>query len=119
MTTTVEEIQERAHSPLVQPRLPQPAPAIVAGIATALALLLIVLGMGLVGGVVVGVVAYLAALPLWSLFIEGRRAATDRLMTGLIWTTFFVAVVPLVSLLWRVVARGAGRIDGTFLSYSF
>ncbi len=119
MTAIAHEVQERAHVPLVQPRLPRVAPLIVAGIAVALALLLIVLGAGTVGAVLIGAIAYLAVLPLWSLFIEGRRGATDRMMTGLIWATFLVAVVPLVSLLWRVVAKGAGRIDGTFLSYSF
>ncbi len=29
-------------------------------------------------------------------------------MTGLIWATFFVAVVPLISLLWRVISKGRG-----------
>lgn len=119
MTATAHEVQERAHIPLVQPRLPRTAPGIVAGIAVALALLLLVLGMGTVGATIVGVLAFLVALPLWSVFVEGRRAATDRMMTGLIWTTFLIAVIPLISLLWRVISKGAGRIDGTFLSYSF
>ena len=119
MTTTAHEVQERAHIPLVQPRLPRVAPLIIAGVAVALALLLVVLGVGTIGAVLVGALVYLAALPLWSLFVEGRRGATDRLMTGLIWATFLVAVVPLVSLLWRVIDKGVGRIDGTFLSYSF
>ncbi|WP_278258653.1 hypothetical protein [Nocardioides convexus] len=116
MSTTANEVQQRVHIPLVQPRLPRVAPLIVAGIAVALALLLIVLGTGVVGGVLIGAIVYLAALPLWSLFVEGRRGATDRMMTGLIWATFLVAVVPLVSLLWRVISKGAGRIDSTFLS---
>ncbi|WGX97669.1 phosphate ABC transporter permease PstA [Nocardioides sp. L-11A] len=117
--TTLEEVQTRVHIPLVQPRLPRQAPAIVGVIAVAFGALLLVLGLGIVGAVILGAVAYLVALPVWSLVIEGRRGATDRLMTGLIWTSFGIAVVPLVSLIWRVVSKGAGRIDGTFLSYSF
>ncbi|WP_257430193.1 phosphate ABC transporter permease PstA [Nocardioides carbamazepini] len=117
--TTLEEVQTRVHVPLVQPRLPQQAPLVVGGIAAAFGALLLVLGLGIVGAVILGAVAYLVALPVWSLVIEGRRGATDRLMTGLIWTSFAIAVVPLVSLIWRVIAKGAGRIDGTFLSYSF
>lgn len=117
--TTLEEVQTRVHVPLVQPRLPRQAPAIVAVIAAAFGGLLLVLGLGLVGSVILGVVAFLAVLPVWSLVIEGRRGATDRLMTGLIWTSFGIAVVPLVSLIWRVISKGAGRLDGTFLSYSF
>jgi phosphate transport system permease protein len=117
--TTLEEVQTRVHVPLVQPRLPRQAPAVVGVIAAAFGALLLVLGLGIVGAVILGGVAYLVALPVWSLVIEGRRGATDRLMTGLIWTSFAIAVVPLVSLIWRVIAKGADRIDGTFLSYSF
>ncbi|WP_436697938.1 phosphate ABC transporter permease PstA [Nocardioides sp. BYT-33-1] len=117
--TTLEEVQTRVHVPLVQPRLPRQAPAVVGVIAAAFGALLLVLGLGVVGAVILGGVAYLVALPVWSLVIEGRRGATDRLMTGLIWTSFAIAVVPLVSLIWRVIAKGADRIDGTFLSYSF
>ncbi|GAA1503747.1 phosphate ABC transporter permease PstA [Nocardioides humi] len=116
---TLEEVQTRVHVPLVQPRLPRQAPAIVGVVAVALGALLIVLGSGIVSAVILGVIAFLVALPVWSLVIEGRRSATDRLMTGLIWTAFGIAVVPLVSLIWRVISKGAGRIDGTFLSYSF
>ena len=39
-------------------------------------------------------------------------------MTGLIWTAFAIAVVPLVSLLWTVVDRGLPAINSTFLTYS-
>ncbi len=117
--TTLEEVQTRVHVPLVQPRLPRQAPTIIAVVAAASGALLLVLGMGIVGAAVVGALVYLVALPLWAVAVEGRRSATDRLMTGLIWTAFAIAVVPLVSLIWRVIAKGAGRIDGTFLSYSF
>ncbi|WP_418064107.1 phosphate ABC transporter permease PstA [Pimelobacter simplex] len=117
--STLEEVSTRVHVPLVQPRLPRQAPVITGVIAAALGALLLVLGMGVVGAIVLAVVVFIVALPLWSLAIEGRRSATDRLMTALIWSAFGVAVVPLVSLVWRVVSKGAGRIDGTFLSYSF
>ncbi len=66
--TTLETIagrrlRSRSHVPLVQPRLPRLAPVIVGAIAIALALLLVVLGMGLAGGAILGVIAYLVALP--------------------------------------------------------
>ncbi|MBM9458418.1 phosphate ABC transporter permease PstA [Nocardioides sp. zg-536] len=107
------------HLSLTSPRLPWQAPYVVAVVVAAFAGLLAVLGTPAVGAAVVGVLGFLLALPLWSLAVEGRRSAVDRLMTGLIWTTFAVAVVPLVSLVWRVVAQGASRVDGVFLSYSF
>jgi phosphate transport system permease protein len=117
--TTVQDVTERVHIPLVQPRLPRQAPAIMGVVAVAFGALLMVLGMGRLSAVLLGALVYLLALPLWSMAVEGRRGATDRMMTGLIWAAFAIAVVPLVSLIWRVVSKGVGRIDGTFLSYSF
>ncbi|GAB3163757.1 phosphate ABC transporter permease PstA [Myceligenerans halotolerans] len=49
---------------------------------------------------------------------EPRRKATDRLMTGVIWFCFLLAMAPLVSLLWTVASRGAGRMSVDFLSLS-
>lgn len=119
MTTLEQAPADRTHIPLTHPRLPQRAEWIVAAIAAAFGALLLVLGVGTVGAAILAGISFLVVLPVWSLAIEGRRGATDRLMTGLIWTTFIVAIVPLASLLWRVIDQGAGRIDGTFLSYSF
>ncbi|RPF19798.1 phosphate ABC transporter permease PstA [Myceligenerans xiligouense] len=49
---------------------------------------------------------------------EPRRKAVDRLMTGVIWVCFLLAMAPLVSLLWTVVSSGAGRMSIDFLSLS-
>lgn len=49
---------------------------------------------------------------------EPRRRRTDRIMAGLIWGAFILAMIPLVSLLWTVLFNGAGRISIDFLSYS-
>ena len=51
-------------------------------------------------------VLFLVVLPLWSLAVENRRAAVDRLMTSLVWTAFGVALLPLVWLIWTVVSNG-------------
>jgi phosphate transport system permease protein len=75
-------------------------------------------GWGLVAWVVLAVVLFLLALPAWSLVVENRRAATDRLMTGLIWTAFGCAVLPLLWLVYVVISNGAQAINGEFLSYS-
>jgi len=50
--------------------------------------------------------------------VEGRRQAKDRIATGLVWTSFVVAVVPLVSLIWTTVARGIKVLDVYFLTHS-
>ncbi|MFI6563064.1 phosphate ABC transporter permease PstA [Streptomyces sp. NPDC050534] len=50
--------------------------------------------------------------------VEGRRQAKDRIATGLVWTAFVVALVPLVSLIWTTVARGIKVLDVYFLTHS-
>src|SRR3546814_5199292 len=77
------------------------------------------LGACLIAWAIVAVLLFSAVLPVLAMVVEGRRAAADRLATSLVWTAFLVALVPLVSLLWTVLVKGAGAINGTFLTYSF
>jgi phosphate transport system permease protein len=49
---------------------------------------------------------------------EGRRTATDRLVTSVVYSAFGLAMVPLVSLAWEVVRRGAERLDDEFFTWS-
>jgi phosphate transport system permease protein len=46
------------------------------------------------------------------------RKIKDRAVQGLVYLAFTLAMVPLVSVLWTVIANGAGRLDGTFFSFS-
>ena len=105
--------------PLTHPRLPRWAPYLVAGLAaTAASLLALTLGWGLVAWALTAVVLYGISLPVWSLLVENRRAATDRVVSTLVWVAFALALVPLVSLLWTVLSNGAGVINAQFLTYS-
>lgn len=104
---------------LTQPRLPRWAPALVGVVALAVAgLPAMLLGRSLVGWLALALVVFLVGLPLWSLGVENRRAAVDRLMTSLVWVAFGVAVIPLVWLVWTVARIGGPRIDAEFLTYS-
>ena len=104
---------------LTHARLPHWAPALVGVMALAAAgLPAMLLGWGVVAWVVLAVVLFLVGLPVWSLVVENRRAATDRLMTGVIWTAFGVAVLPLVWLVSVVIDQGAAAINADFLTYS-
>jgi phosphate transport system permease protein len=104
---------------LSQARLPRWAPGLVTAMALAVAGLPALLGgWGLAGWLVLAVVVFLVAMPLWSRLVEGRRAAVDRLVTGLIWTAFAIAISPLVWLLWVVVRSGVPAINGDFLTFS-
>ena len=105
--------------PISHPRLPSWAPALVAVIAVSLSgLLALFAGLGLAALVINAVIIFLVGVPVWSLVLENRRAALDRLMTSLIWVSFSVAVAPLVWLIGMVVSRGISAINVQFLTYS-
>jgi phosphate transport system permease protein len=123
--TVLPTIPEQARAersrtlPLRHPRRPSWAPWLVAGVAAAASsLLALSQGWGLVGWAVVAVLLYAVALPVWSLRVENRRAATDRLVGSMVWMAFALALVPLFSLVETVVAHGLGQIDGEFLTFS-
>ena len=100
-------------------KLPRFAPALVAVVAAAAAALpVLFLGWGVIAWAILAGIVFLVALPLWARAVEGRRGATDRLMTGLVWAACAVAIVPLLSLLWTVVDRGLPAINTTFLTFS-
>ncbi|MCZ4499888.1 MAG: pstA [Marmoricola sp.] len=101
------------------PRLPRHAPLIAIVVALAAAALLgLTLGWGLAPIVIVAALIYLVGLTVWSRVVENARAATDRLVTSLVWVALAVALTPLISLLWKVVAEGAPAINSRFLTYS-
>jgi phosphate transport system permease protein len=53
-----------------------------------------------------------------SRLVEGPRPAKDRLVTCVVYSAFGLAMVPLVSLAFEVVRRGAERFDGQFFTWS-
>ena len=118
MTMTEQPIGQRSSLPLTAPRLPTWAPGLVLVVAFGAAGLLAVLaGWGIPAFAVVAAILFIIGLPLWSASVEGRRGATDRLMTCLVWTTFGVAVVPLVWVIWTVLDNGLPAINGSFLTF--
>jgi phosphate transport system permease protein len=107
------------HLPLTHARLPRWAPALVAVLAVAGAgLVSMTLGWNPVGWAILAIVLYAIALPVWSRVVENARAATDRLVTTLVWAAFAITCVPLVSLILTVVQHGAHVVNGQFLTYS-
>jgi phosphate transport system permease protein len=50
--------------------------------------------------------------------VEGARQARDRLVTSLVATAFIIALLPLVSLLFTVLAAGLPRFDPDFFAQS-
>jgi phosphate transport system permease protein len=98
---------------------------IVADLAVAVVALVvagaIVYGSGIGSWVltlVLGLVLYLIGLYVAAGRVEGRRAARDRLWRVLIYAACLLAVIPLASVVWTLVSRGASRLDGDFFNSS-
>lgn len=70
------------------------------------------------GAVIVGALFYVVAIYVYSFLIEGSRKAKDRLVTALVCGAFLLALAPLISLLFTVVANGLARFDLEFFTYS-
>jgi phosphate transport system permease protein len=110
---------DRASLPLTTPQLPPIAPALSTGLAVGVAALAgLLLSWSVVGIAVLAWVLAVLFLPTWSLLLEGRRKAVDRLVTGLVWSTFALAMLPLLSLIWQVVAKGAPALSVEFFTFS-
>lgn len=75
-------------------------------------------GLGLVPGALVAALGFVFISVLVSRLIEGRRKATDRLVTSLVTGAFLLALVPLVSLVATVLTLGSKRFDIEFFTYS-
>jgi phosphate ABC transporter, permease protein PstA len=72
----------------------------------------------IVGAVFFGTILFDVVIYAVSVLVEGRRKATDRLITSLVATAFIIALLPLVSLLWTVLANGLARFDVTYFTES-
>lgn len=70
------------------------------------------------GPLVVGLLVFVIALYAISRVVEGPRHALNRLITGLVYGAFGLAIVPLISLFVTVVSRGLARFDPAFFTNS-
>jgi phosphate transport system permease protein len=109
----------RVDLPLTHPTLPPWAPVLVVVLASAAALLAgLTLGWGPFGIGLVAALIFAVAWPGWTLLVEGERSAKNRLVTVLVWSAFALAMIPLATLVWTVVSRGAGVLSAEFFTYS-
>ncbi len=86
---------------------------LLTGVAAAVvaAVILAVLGKFSLGGVLVlGYLLHLVIGYVYSRIREGARWATDRLMSLIVFGAFGLAMIPLISLMWEVIANGAPRL---------
>ncbi|CAL8969770.1 Phosphate transport system permease protein PstA 1 [Cellulomonas sp. T2.31MG-18] len=50
--------------------------------------------------------------------VDRGRQRKNRMMTGLVWAAFFLAITPLFSLLWTVLSHGLAKFTPYFLQHS-
>lgn len=105
---------------LIRGHLPAWVPAAVGVASVAITVLLYVTtGLdGLFGAAVVFALLFITTQSILSYSVEGRRQATDRLATTLVYSTFVIAVTPLVSVLWTVIVKGLKVMSWSFLTSS-
>jgi phosphate transport system permease protein len=102
-----------------QRRLPRWAvPGGLAAAAVLVGALLVVTGFNTALFVVGTAVVFTVGLYVASRAVEGRRKATDRLVTVVVSCAFLLALVPLISLIVTVVGEGLVRFDPEFFSSS-
>ena len=120
MSTVLQSPPTLGPAVQVRPALPRLAPWAIAGVVAAVLAALFLLTD--LGGraifIVLFVPLFVAALTAVSARVEGRRRATDRLVTALVYGCFGLAVLPLVSVLGTTVVRGIDRLDLEFLTHS-
>jgi len=115
MTTvqmTPDQLRGRKLSPVVNMIVAVAAVAVAAAV---------VLGLGIGNWVLVVVMAgvlYLAGLFAAATRVEGRRSARDRIWKTLVYSACVLAVLPLASVVWTLVSKGAARLDGDFFNSS-
>ena len=89
---------------------------VLGSLAFSAVLLLLVQVFNLALWLVLTALCYLIAIAVISGIFEGRRKATDRVVRGLVTSAFVLAVVPLVSTLWTVLANGMSVISWDFIT---
>ena len=97
--------------------LPRWIPLALLAAAVVVALLLrAVVGGGPFATASMAAVVYVLLTYVVSRAREGRRRAADRTVTAVVTIAFLLALLPLTSLLWTVLTRGAGRLDLDFFA---
>lgn len=99
-------------------RLPRWGIPAVYGAAVLVAVALASGGLSVGGAVILAAILAAVATFVWSAAVEGRRKATDLLVTLVVTSAFAGALAPLLSLVIEVARRGSVRFDGEFLSSS-
>lgn len=90
--------------------------AVMAGaIALAVGILATAGSLNWLGTAILAGIVYAVAMTVLSWSVEGERWAKDRLATTLVTASFILVMIPLVTLVWMVIAEGVKRFGPYFL----
>ncbi len=117
MTTTLTPPPVDVSRELYGAQLPSWGPRAVIAAALLVAVAAYAVGANLLEAALLAWVVCMV-LPLWSVAVEGRRKATDRLVTTLVTSAFALAMFPLFSILWTVISKGSKVLSAEFFTYS-
>jgi phosphate transport system permease protein len=108
------------NSGLVRAKLSRQSLAAIAGGAVAATIVLFAATplQGLVGFVLVAAILYVVAQTAVSGWVEGRRAAVNRLVTSIVVACACAAVLPLVAVLGFTIIKGSAVFNGSFLTHT-
>ncbi|MHA7305739.1 phosphate ABC transporter permease PstA [Arthrobacter sp. TMN-49] len=111
---------ERKRSALTRGRLPKYTPYVIAVSAVIVsAALMSLIGFHVFGWAILSAVLFAAGNVTSAAVVEGRRKATDKLATSVVYGAFLVALLPLISVIWTVLVNGVpGLLTPGFLSSS-
>ncbi|WES64751.1 phosphate ABC transporter permease PstA [Microbacter sp. GSS18] len=70
------------------------------------------------GTVFLAAIFYMIAIYVVSSIVEGRRKGVDRFLTALVTSAFAIALLPLISVVWTVIANGVARFDAEYFTYT-
>ena len=102
---------------LVHGVLPSWTPlAVLAGSFAVATAVMSAFGFSLYGIGVLGYLLTLVVLTALSRRVEGKRKGTDRMVTTLVYGTFGLAMLPLISLVWTVLHRGLPGLSAEFFT---
>ncbi|HET9656290.1 MAG TPA: phosphate ABC transporter permease PstA [Kineosporiaceae bacterium] len=95
-----------------------PAAAAVGAIAVTAGLFALTPMQGAAQFALLSVLLFVLLQSAASFAVEGRRRAVDRFFTTLVYGAFGLALLPLLSVAYTVVSRGAGVVSAEFLTHS-
>ncbi|NHU85609.1 phosphate ABC transporter permease PstA [Kocuria sp. JC486] len=91
-------------------------PVVMVGAVIVGAALSALLGFNIALWAIFAAVIFLIAAPIAVTVIEGGRKGSDAALTYVVYAAFILAVIPLISVIWTVLARGLPTMSVEFLT---